>query len=148
MSLPAFSAEASLYKTRGCYRLASGGLLLNGVVPQGCGFLDWLECAVIIQGGAAEACIPRCFDACKEGQTACAACVYQCLPAPVSNCKDCLVGLILDLIGSGDSGSGSGGPVPCCPTKTPYCCGTCQPLPGGRGYHCDGTCAKSREFCQ
>jgi subtilase family serine protease len=39
-------------------------------------------------------------------------------------------------------------PQPCCPSHTPICCGSCQPLPGGRGLHCDSTCAVSRGLCQ
>ena len=148
MSIPGFAAETSVYKTSNHYRLASRGLLSNGVVPQGCGFLDWLGCAGIISGGAAQACIPHCFDACKQGAAACALCVGQCLPDPFSFCKDCLVNLILGLIASGDSGSGGGGPEPCCPSKTPFCCGKCEPLSGGRGFRCNGTCAKNRSFCQ
>ena len=151
MSIPGFAAETSVYKTSNHYRLASRGLMSNGVVPQGCGFLDWLGCAGIISGGAAQACIPHCFDACKQGAAACALCVGQCLPDPFSFCKDCLVNLILDEIDKtpfegGDSGSG--GPIPCCPPKTPFCCGKCEPLPGGKGFSCNGTCAKNRGLCQ
>jgi hypothetical protein len=59
MTMPGFTAEASLYKTNGCYQLiASGGFLSDGsttVVPQGCGFFRWLAC-----GAAVGACVPLC----------------------------------------------------------------------------------------
>jgi hypothetical protein len=39
-------------------------------------------------------------------------------------------------------------PIPCCPSRTPFCCGVCRPLPDGRGSMCDGNCAVDRAGCQ
>ena len=39
-------------------------------------------------------------------------------------------------------------PLPCCPPKTPKCCGVCRPRPDGTGLICDGTCIGPSEHCQ
>jgi hypothetical protein len=144
MTVPGFNAEASLYETSEHYRLSGGGLTRNGtdaVVPQGCGFFDFLTCV-----GFAGTCIALCYEACTAGgPVACAACVSICLPAVAYPCKDCIISLIEAL--TPGSGGGGGGPALCCPSPNrPYCCGTCRPLPDG-GYHCDGTCVENRRVC-
>jgi hypothetical protein len=38
-------------------------------------------------------------------------------------------------------------PRPCCPKKTPKCCGQCQPLSDGTGKFCDGECVGALQHC-
>ena|SRR5215469_2098420 len=37
--------------------------------------------------------------------------------------------------------------IPCCPPKTPFCCGDCLPRPDGRGSFCKGQCIGPGQHC-
>jgi hypothetical protein len=48
--------------------------------------------------------------------------------------------------GGGGGGGGDGGPRPCC-GRGSKCCGTCEPLPSGKGFRCDDVCIPHGALC-
>jgi hypothetical protein len=158
MTMPGFTAEASLYQTSNHYRFAAGGSLLDDgttVSLQGCGFVDEIKCGIFVAAGVT-GCSLLCVGAVVAGPAAIAACVgcwAAVFPADLFiSCRDCIPGWVRDIIGifeSGGSSSGGGGPpppIPCCPGNK-RCCGDCVPLPNGRGMQCDDACIGPGQQC-
>ena len=145
MKMPAFTAEASLFRTNNHYRFANGGsLLADGnatVTPQGCGLFKGIFCGTAIAAGTI-ACTGLCF----YGPAPCAACWTTFLGVAYSACKDCIPDWMRALIdifeGSGDGAGGGGGgggsstPPPalcdrgekCCELDDDGSCALCVPL--------------------
>jgi hypothetical protein len=79
MRMPGFAAETSLYKTSEFYRLtADRGFPIEeraAVLPQSCGFFDWIKCA-----GAIASCIATANP-------------VECITTVAPACLSCVTGL-------------------------------------------------------
>src|SRR5262245_1655633 len=124
MTMPRFTAEASLYQTNNHYRFATGGSFLSTgnttVIPQGCGLLQTALCTASVAGG-----IALCTGICLEpggGIAICCCCWASALPGSLlAFCKYCIPGWMRAIIDAFESGGG-GGPS-CCPPGTICSCG-------------------------
>jgi hypothetical protein len=133
MTLPRFTAETSLYKTRSSYRGRCSALSLGRpggrMVPQ----------------------LVSCEDNCKVQGLAClGAAVVGCPPWAVPICVALCAGAFASCVdscpSSGDGGNGGGPPPPppCCPLgRSCRCGGRCVPGKGCVG----GVCLGPREQC-
>lgn len=123
MSLPGFTAEASVYKTTNYYRLGAKGSFLNDgkstITPQGCGIIEGIVCGTAIAGATV-----LCTSACTSGPVACALCFSSALGITLFGfCRDCIP---FDIGGNG--GGGENPPIPCstigqaCGSGGRFCC--------------------------
>jgi len=131
MRLPAFAAEAALYKTKTSYR-GFGGITPHGgaltVVPADANS-DCIALFLTAAEVAAEACATSVF-----GIGPCIASVVFATGANICTCPP-------------SGGGGGGGPPTCCPPGTTCRCGgTCQRV-NGRLACWDGKCLGPRELC-
>jgi hypothetical protein len=158
VTVPGFTAEASLYQTNNHYRAVVGSFLSDGnttVTPQDCGWVKGGLCGVVIVGGTA-ACTAVCLA--PGGQTACYWCWAGFLGASFAFCKDCIPGWMRDLIHAFESGGGTttgggttgggggGGGGQCGCPRNNKCCGACVKEPG-KPLFCDGDCVPRNLQC-
>lgn len=115
MTVPAFTADASLYRTSNHYRLGSSGSFPGDgnttVFPQGCGRIEGIECGFVIAGGIV-VCTASCLASPALGGFPCWACWTGYLGALYGFCKDCIpswMKALIDEFESGHSGGGGGG---------------------------------------
>ena len=151
MSMPGFTAEASLYRTTNHYvASAAGGSAGVGaeLVPQDCGLFKEIFCSV-----AVAACVAACGALCLDGgPAACAGCATIAMGGLFVTCKDCLPGFIQALInifeGGGGGGGGGGGPPQCCPPgRTCSCGGRCVRQTDGSIRCVGGLCLAPHQAC-
>jgi hypothetical protein len=148
MNMPGMAGEASVYKTNNNYRSTAGGGSPNNwnitVTPQGCGITEILTCGAFVAVAGTV-----CVGACIAGPFTCLGCVLGVFgPGLLITCHDCLPESIrtqIDIARSGGDG-GPPPPIPCCPGNR-RCCGSCVPLPNGRGMQCDDACIGPGQHC-
>lgn len=122
MTLPGFSAEATLYRTTGRYRASCAGA-------------DTQPVAMISPSGSGKQCCTPADDPCIL------ACLIPCESAFWWLGGDCDNWCASACCQCPGNGGGVIPPQPCCPTGL-HCCGECVNLKGGGQTCMRGECAK------
>lgn len=161
MKLPKFTAEASLYRAGGCYRVSCGGFAQGGLaqhVVLSLSTADEALCSNCLQKCAenlgicvgiatatAPFCIPCAGVALAECNTQSAFCVGYCNLPGQSCCPEfCYPG---KCCGRGETCVDNGDPnsrYGCCPSDQIVCGGNCCPQ---RSTCCGGDCCPAGYFC-
>jgi hypothetical protein len=132
MTLPGYTAEASLYRTsvhyRGKHHAGRQGYGNLGVAPQACSGFKVLVCNPAIL--ACNLCL-----AFFPSVPLVLGCYAACLGGLYAYCGDCLD--LIDVPSNGGGGSGGGG---CCP-RGRRCCGSCA------SGTCDDVCVGPGQSC-
>lgn len=147
MTLPGYTADASVYRTINLYRSTVGGSFAGdgsaAVAPQSC---EWYDPKSWACGVAIAAATVGCGASCEVVGPACYICWVGLIAGALAGCEDCLptwVKGLIDQYGAGNGSSGGGDepqPVQCQPGQK-YC--SKQRICVSKGALCPGQCFRN-----